>query len=218
MNTTVTDKKLDEEITQAITVKNVGDLECWEGNSYGHQFTVLITLEFDGEGFEVNFQEDPEYGFGLVDFCRNDIDDDINRLIDAICDRYGIDGFSDDWRVIKCIQNAGLADAEAKYETRHDSMDEGDPDEMREEGVRAVNAHCSLGGHEIECYSHDGLEMLDVHDNNAGILRHAWVPEGTWDELEAAAETDDATNGFVSIVAAFEWLRQNESKFDWITE
>ena len=208
---------LDEEITQAITVKSVGGLECWADNDYGYQFTVPVTFEFEGKQFGVYYQEDTQYGFGLMPFSRND-DDDVNHLIDAVCDKYGIDCLSDDRLAIECIKNAGLAAAEAEYETRHFGLDAGDPDEMREEGARAVHAHCALGGNEIECYAYDGLEMLDVRDNNLGLVRHAWVPEGTWDELASAAKTDDAGNGYVSIEQAFQWLRQNESRFDWITE
>ncbi len=204
----------DEEITGSITVKNVGDLECWEENDSGYQFTVPTKLEFNGEQFEVYFQENAAFGFGLMEFGLND-DDDVNHLVNAVCGKYGID----DSRAIKCVENAGLVATKAEYETRHLGLDEGDPDEMREEGARAVHAHCALGGNEIECYAYDGLEMLDVRDNNpGGVARHAWVTEGTWDELASAAKTDDAGNGNVSIERAFQWLRQNESKFNWITD
>ena len=118
-----------EEITQAITVKSVGDLECWTDNAAGYQFTVPVTFEFEGKQFEVYYQEDAQCGFGLMPFSLND-DEDVNRLIDAVCDKYGFD-ISNDHLAIECVKNAGLAAAEAEYETRHFGLDAGDHQRQR---------------------------------------------------------------------------------------
>jgi hypothetical protein len=195
-------KKLDEEvarITRAITVKKVGGLAYrWIG--YGPQkttATVPVTFEFEGEQFNVYFQRDAEYCFMLAEEC-----DDVTRLLRAVGYKYGLNPQI----TFMCIQNAGRPAAEAVYEA-HYPLDDGDPDKMREKGLCVLAAHCVLDGRDIKGYEHNGLEMLDVCDSNAGTARRAWVPSGTLRRLKAAVNA-----------AAFQWLEENEAAFQWLEE